>query len=305
MEGPESLRCAKPVPSAATGHADEAWTATWTKEFWRAGGSGFRLLQEWVEAHWNPEDEEQAPSGTVATGEDWGWQGEPQLDAVAATRKLIAAAQLYGREEAAKYAAEFATHGMIEVDRVFLLKGPPIETWQPLDEYCSLLPYGEALRKIEAESDPGDLRCEWPERDAENVCALDCRYFESGFSGRNRFRQYTSSLLKDGPEALALLLGLVWGTGFRSFGNWRAVPKAAEAALPYRHGPWGSGAGSRRVSLPIKGYGPFREMRPLAVSELHRLVPKLSETSGRLDRGWWVRWRVSARAPSERIRRTW
>ncbi len=244
---------------------------------WRTDGPGFRRLREWVEIHWNPEEEKPAPSGTVATGENWGIQRENQLDTTAATRKLIAAARLYGRESVGKYAAEFAVHGMIEVERIYLLKGPPIEMAKPLDEYCTLLPYREARRKIDAESDPGDLLIKLPEPHVDNVCALESRWFERRSLQGDECRQYTSPLLKDGPEQLALLLGLVWGNGFRVFGNWSGVPAAAVAALPFRHETGVRGAGSRRVALALHGYGPPPQKRPLAIAELHDLTAKYSE----------------------------
>ncbi|MCY4381823.1 MAG: hypothetical protein OXE44_01580 [Nitrospinae bacterium] len=244
---------------------------------WRTDGPGFRRLREWVEIHWNPEEEKPAPSGTVATGENWGIQRESQLDTTTATRKLIAAARLYGRESVGKYAAEFAVHGMIEVNRVYLLKGPPIEMAKPLDEYCTLLPYCEARRKIDAESNPGDLLIKLPEPHVDNVCALESRWFERRSLQGDGCRQYTSPLLKDGLEQLALLLGLVWGNGFRVFGNWRAVTAAAVAALPFRHETGVRGAGSRRVALALHGYGPPPQKRPLAIAELHDLTAKYSE----------------------------
>ena len=98
---------------------------------------------------------------------------------------------------------------------------------KPLDEYCSLLPYSEALRRIDAETDPTDRNIVWPEPPSENICALEARYFELAGPPEAKLGQYTSPLLKDGSEQLALLLGLVWGTGFRVFGNWRGVHPAA------------------------------------------------------------------------------
>ena len=244
---------------------------------WQTKGPGFRRLQEWVEVHWSPEDEKQAPIGTVATGEGWGRQGEVQLDSASATRKLIAAAKLYGPEQIGKHAAEFAAHGMIEVSRIYLLKGPPIGAAMPLDEYCSLLPYCEAWRRVDAELDLGDSIIAWPEPPADNVCAFEGRYFEHGGLQTDEHGQYTSPLLKDGPEQLALLLGLVWGNGFRVFGRCHGVPATAVAALPYRRTTWERGAGSGRVTLALQGYGPRLQKRPLAVTELHDLATKYWE----------------------------
>ena len=237
---------------------------------WQATGPGFQQLREWVEVHWNEEDEKLAPNGTVSTGDDWGVQIEKQLDSVTGTRKLIAAAKLYGLEQVGKFAAEFAAHGMIETHRIFLLKGPPMEAAKPLDKYCMLLPYKEALRRIEAETDPTDSRIVWPECDSTNICALEVRYFECAKPQGNEHRQYTSPLLRGGPEQLALLLGLVWGTGFLVFGNQQYTPSAV-AALPYRYAAQLGGSGIRRVVLALKGFGAPFQGRPLAVNELHDL----------------------------------
>lgn len=254
---------------------------------WQTTGPGFKQLREWVEVHWNMEDEKLAPSGIVSIGDDWGAHSEIQLDSVTATRRLIAAARLYGSEQVAKYAAEFAAHGMIEIRGTYLLKGPPIEAAIPLDEYCTLLPYGEELRRIGSDADPTSSSVRWPESDSENVCVLESRYYERANPQGGRCEQYTSPLMREGPELLALLLGLVWGTGFREFGSWRDVP-AAVAALPYRNAALPRGSGSRWVDLALKGYGPSLQRRPLAVDELHDLATKFSElpkqTQNRLAR---------------------
>ena len=124
---------------------------------------------------------------------------------------------------------------MIEVHFIYLLRGPPMGDPKPLDEYCTLLPFGEALQRIHAETDRGDLMSTWPSPEADNVCAIHGRYFEHGGLRSEANARYTSPLLREGPEQLALLLGLVWGSGFRVFGNWNIVPGAAAAALPFRH----------------------------------------------------------------------
>lgn len=246
---------------------------------WRAQGPGFQRLREWVEVHWNPERETAAPKGTVAASDVWG-PGNTQLDAVSAAKKLIVAARLYGGEEVARHAAEFATHGMIEVHSTYLLKGPPIEATKSLDDYCTLLPYAEASGKPDAESSQEDsMRIAWPEPRAGNVCALESRYFERVERHAGERERHMSLLMKDGPEHLALLLGLVWGCGFRVFGNWHNVPAPAAAALPYRHMTWERGSGNRLVTLAAAGYGPAPRKRPLAVEELRGLVSKFSDRS--------------------------
>ena len=266
---------------------------------WQTTGPGFQQLREWIEAYWKSEEGKPAPSGTIAVGEDWGLQSEKQLDSVTATRKLISAAKLYGREQVGKQAVEYAAHGMIEVHKIYLLKSLPILVAKPLDEYCTLLPYSEALRRIEAESDWTGSNIVWPESDAANVCALQVRYFERANRRENEHGRYTSPLLVEGPEQLALLLGMVWGSGFRVFGNWEGVPVAA-AALPYRYAAWRSSAGSRRMELPLKGYRQPSRRRPLAVKELHDLTTKYSNLPKR-SRSRLARAMVRLRDSVERI----
>ena len=255
---------------------------------WQTEGPGFKQLREWVEFHWNPKDDKEGPNGAVATGDDWGIRRENQLDSVTATKKLIVAAKLYGREQVSKCAADFASHGMIEVRRIFLLKGPPIEAALLLDNFCSLLPYGQALEGINAETDPTNHSIVWPEPNSDNVCALEGRYFEKAAPQCNGNGQYTSPFLKDGPGHLALLLGLVWGDGYRILGNWEGVHQAAEATLPYRSAAMRSGQGIRSVPLALRGYGPPPKTRPLAVRRLHGLAASLSaateDARGRLVR---------------------
>ena len=250
------------------------------KGAWETVGPGFKRLREWVEVHWNPEDDKEEPNGVVATGDDWGIQKENQLDSVTATKKLIAAAKLYGREKVGKCAVDFATHGMIEVRRVYLLKGSPIEAPKRLDNFCALLPYGETLQGISAETDPADLSIAWPEPNSDNVCALEGRYFEKVTARSNEDGRYTSPLLKDGPGHLALLLGLVWGDGYRILGNWEGVHPTVVAVLPFRTAAMRSGQGNRSVPLALRGYGPPPKTRPLAVGILHFLAVRLSKATG-------------------------
>ena len=260
---------------------------------WQTDGSGFKLLREWVEVHWSREEEKQPPNGAVTTGEDWGVQREKQLDSVTATKKLIVAAKLYGRQQVSRCVAGFATHGMIEVRRVFLLKGPPFQEAMALDDFCTLLPYGEALRRITADTDPSDLSIVWPEPGSDNVCALEGRYFENPAPKSSGEGQYASPLLKHGPGHLALLLGLVWGDGFRLLGNWEGVPPAATAALPFRSAAMRSGQGSRSVPLVLRGYGPRPKSRPLAVGRLHDLAARCSAaTEASRNRLVWAMERV-------------
>ena len=71
-------------------------------------------------------------------------------------------------------------------------------------------------------------------------------------------------------------LGLVWGAGFRVFGNWRTVPDAAEAALPFRYLACGPAYGYRPVTLAPSTWGPPPLKRPLAITELRDLATKFS-----------------------------
>ena len=121
------------------------------------------------------------------------------------------------------------------------------------------------------------MRTEWPEPHSDNVCALEGRYFECASIQGTKYGQYTSPFLKDGPEQLALLLGLVWGCGFQILGTWRGVHPAAVAALPYRHATVQSGAFSRHVTLSLQGYGPPIQKRPLALKELREFAARYSE----------------------------
>ena len=148
----------------------------------------------------------------------------------------------------------------------------------------------------------------WPEPDADNVCAPHARYFQHGGLRCETDAWYKSPLLRDGPEQPALLLGLVWGSGFRVFGNRYAVPVAAAAAMPLRHAMRGPGTGGRSVALILPGYGPRLRSRPLAIGELRdfarsairRAKPK-HERAG-LGAGC-ARRRRSAGKPEDRDRR--
>ena len=239
---------------------------------WQTEGPGFQRLREWVEVHWNPEDEKGPPNGTVAIGQRWGSPDYERLDTESATRKLIAAANLYGPEQVGGHAAEFAAHGMVEIRRVYLLKGPAVEAVKPLDQHCLLLPFQEARRTIAREWDLRDVGIELPEPTAGDVCALEGRYFDRGSYWGGKCEQYASPLLKGGPEQLALLLGLVWGCGFRLFGGWHCTPASVAATLPYRQVIWASSAAGETVTLTFQGNEAPPWMRPLPVEELRDLT---------------------------------
>lgn len=67
---------------------------------WWTDSLAFQDVQNWVEVHWNPERQTQPPVGTVSDGEEWGYNGDVQLDVLAATCKLLLAAVVHGAETA-------------------------------------------------------------------------------------------------------------------------------------------------------------------------------------------------------------
>ena len=138
---------------------------------WLAAVPEFKDVHDWVQVHWDPERQTHPPGATVATSDKWGHAGETQLDALAATCKLILAAAGYGTETVARCAIEFSGHGMIEVRTFYLLKGLPVLNARSLDDYCNLLPYPEALQKM-TEASLEELLAEdrsWPPESADNV----------------------------------------------------------------------------------------------------------------------------------------
>ena len=248
---------------------------------WRTDGPDFQRLQDWVEIHWNPSTERQVPQGTIATADSWGREYEIQLDSANATRKLIAAAKIYGSEAIGKCAIEFATHGMIEVHTLYLLKGPALDETKVLDEYCTLRPYRDVYPTIKQvwELGPSNTADALPSPELDNVCALECRHFERNSAPSKKVCTFMSPLHLIGIEALVLLLGLVWGCGFRVFMNCHGVPAPIDATLPFRMPTSTRGTGSSRTSLDLVGYGPSIRNRPLAVAELHALAIRYSELS--------------------------
>ena len=259
---------------------DRPWDATTTIRRlvidgdWQTAAPAFRDIQEWVAACWNAERAAEAPVRTVITGDRFGQRSETQLDATTAARKLIVAAALYGSEAVAKYAAEFASHGMIELRSIYLLKGPSIGEAKRLDDYCSLLPYREALRRSNAHPTLPPTKIDrWPPDSTDNVCALESRSFERRTPHGTENELYTSPLLRYGLETLALVLGLVWGTGLRVFGSSHAVPAPAAAALPFLHAAFSGGLlATQRIDLALHGFGPNSKQRPLATAELVQLM---------------------------------
>ena len=242
---------------------------------WETDAPAFQGVQQWVEIYWNIGRATEPPPRTAIAGDHFSPRSEAQLDAAAATRKLIVAAALHGAEAVARYATEFARHGMIETRSVHLLKGPPISEPKRLDDYCSLLPYRDALRLTAPPHPDETLPYPWPSEDADNVCALECASFERRTFHGIENELFTSPLLRYGVETLALMLGLVWGNGLRLFGSWSATPAAAKAALPFPMLTTGEGGrGTHRIELALQGWGPQSRQRPLAVAELAALMER-------------------------------
>ena len=199
-----------------------------------------------------------------------------QLDNLTAACKLVLAGAVHGVEAVTSYAVEFARYGRIEVRRFFLLQGPSVTKAIPLDDYCTLIPYSVALERLASisseRSSEEDLH--WPTDNADNVCVLDTRSYERERPSAGGFELNTSPLLQSGAESLTLILGLVWGRGYRVFGNWHGVAEPVEATLPFIHTTGGRGWGGGQAALLRRGFRRPSLERPLNTSELADLVAK-------------------------------
>lgn len=253
---------------------------------WLAAVPAFLDAQNWVEVHWDVERQTRPPAGTVSTGDEWGNQGEVQLDALAATCKLLLAAGGHATETVANYAMEFAAHGMIEVRSFHLLKGSPVSTATPLDNYCTLLPYGEALQKIKAAAAAPHMAEDlyWPAESADDVCVLEAKNFERRGLAANEFERRVSHLLQSGPETLALILGLVWATGFRVFGSSHDVTEPVAATLPFFRSTSARSVGSQQTLLTLPGFRRPSTARPLNDAELAELTADYAVLSEQTQR---------------------
>ncbi|MDE2707161.1 MAG: hypothetical protein OXI35_19010, partial [Gemmatimonadota bacterium] len=189
------------------------------KNEWLVAVPAFQDVQNWIEVHWDTERQTQPPSGTICTGDKWGNQGEVQLDTLTATCKLILAARDHGVETVAKHAKKFVAHGMIEVSSFYMVNGASISSAKPLGDYCTLLPYQDALQIVDTESSirssSEDLL--WPIENTGNLCAFEIRSFEHRGFKANEFERYVGPLLRCGIETMQLILGLVWGKGVHIF----------------------------------------------------------------------------------------
>ena len=252
---------------------------------WATDAPALQAIQRWIALHWNPERPTQRPTGTVLTDKYFAPQCQPRLDDASASRKLVVAAAVHGAETVAQHAVKFACYGMAETRSIHLLKGPPVSKPKRLDDYCALLPYGEALRRANAFFRPGTMQS--PPENAGGICALECTRFALP-TRRPAYGNewFGSPLMQDGVETLALVSGLVWGTGLRVIQSWHATPVAVEAVLPF----WllsGGGGVTHPVELLPKGFSGPSKQRPLPVRELSDLMDKLpalpSASRRRLD----------------------
>lgn len=245
-------------------------------------------VQKWVEVHWNTERQTQRPAGTVSTRNEGEKQGEVQLDTLTATCKLFLAAARHGAKSVAKYAMEFSAYGMIEIRSFYLLKGISVSNTKSLDNYCTLLPYRKALQKVNADPSMRRLAEEllyWPPESADNVCMLEARSFERRDSSPDgQIERCVSRLLQCGRETLALILGLVWGTGFRVFGQLQSIAEPVAAALPFFYTSLARGGNIQQTLLTLPGSNQPSMARPLNDEELVKLIDKYAGLPGQTQR---------------------
>ncbi|MCY3959964.1 MAG: HEPN domain-containing protein [Chloroflexi bacterium] len=174
---------------------------------------------------------------------------------------------------------------MIEVRRFYLLKGASVSA-KPLDDYCVLLSYPEALRKISAEPSAQYWveDSHWPPETTDNVCALEVKSFERRGAEANEFERHESRLLQCGPESLALILGLVWGKGLRVFGSWQSIARPIAETLPFFLTTSGASGMSQQTLLTLPGFRRSSKNRPLNKAEFVELVDKYAALPGQTQR---------------------
>ncbi|MCY4653908.1 MAG: hypothetical protein OXC95_12175, partial [Dehalococcoidia bacterium] len=252
---------------------------------WETTGPAFRAVQEWIEAHWADGGKTRSPDGTIAANPELGSQWtDTRFDHETAAKKLILAASLYGAETVAECALKFADHGMIEGHSVYLLKGPSLSQRIRLDDYCTLIPYGEAWRRrVEAQVwSPPDGMMPWPpEQTADtNVCALECRVLYRPDMRGKTGALFARPLTKLGVEPLTLLLGLAWGNGLRLFGGWRMNPIPVGEVLPYKYAIM-HGGGERLLSVQLSLIKHRTGANPFPVDEVGKLIRSYSNLSAK------------------------
>lgn len=249
-------------------------------------------IRDWIQIHWDPERDTRPPENTVATSDEWTNRCDTQIDSLAAACKLLLASVAHGVETVAKCAVDFSNHGMIEVRSFYLFKGASISSAKVLDEHCILMPYTEALRAVDSESDENPIEdFGWPQERADNVCALEAKSFEhplasnlQGHDSEKDLGPRVSPLLQCGPETLGLILGLAWGTGHRTFGYCHSVAPVVRATLPFFHaGPQGRGVSQALLSLPgLRQPSIHRLLNNLEVGELIERFAVLPERMRRV-----------------------
>ena len=236
-------------------------------------------VQDWISAHWNAKRQTQPPAGAVLSVPRLGRSLMDQLNDLAAACKLLLAAGLHGVGTVAGHAADYATHGMIEVRSLTLLQGSCVSKETSLDEYVRLLPYEQALDLwSEASRDwSGTLVRDWPPERADNLCALELTMFERRGERPDEFRLYESPLMRCGFENLLLVLGLVWGRGFHGFAGMYGSPDAIAATLPLPNLSGTSGWYKQTAIRDRWGSGQLATDRPLDVRELVKLISRFPD----------------------------
>ena len=124
----------------------------------------------------------------------------------------------------------------------------------------------------------------WPPESADNVCALQSTSFERRGLWADEFERRVSSLLQRGPEALALILGLVWGNGLRGIRRLAWRYRAGRRNTPYFRTTQGSSMGTQQTLLTLPGFGRPSTNRPLNNSELAKLMGKYAALSEQAQR---------------------
>ncbi|MYF40199.1 MAG: hypothetical protein F4221_05005 [Rhodothermaceae bacterium] len=249
---------------------------------WLTAVPSLQNLRDWIDTQWDTARQSLPPAGTVSTVDKWGDQSEVQIDSMTAACKLLLAAALYGSETVGKYAMEFSVHGMIEVRSFFLLRGLSVLNAKPLDDYCTLTPYGGVLEKVKAITAARHLAEDlyWPPESAADICVLEVRSFERRGSAVDDVERRVSRLLLCGPETLTLILGLVWGSGIHIFRSLRYVASPVAATLPFFRTMSIGGMYVNQTLIPFPGFKPpSPSRRPVNEVELMELTSKYADLS--------------------------
>ena len=247
---------------------------------WLSSVPALHDVQCWIDTRWHPDRETQRLQGIVETGTN-GIKNEYRLDSLTAAFKLLVAAWNFDTRLVVQAAKNYSITGLLETQSYYMLKGQPVSKRIPLDEYCTLTPYEEALESLREDAYVWDLVqiLQWPPEVADDMCALECKTFENR-SKKNCIEHHESYLLQYGPEKFALMLGLVWGNGFRKFGEFHTVSAPAAAAIPcFRASTIGGGSSKPITFVHRDLYRDKRTSRPLAVQDVGRLMNRYSQLS--------------------------